>query len=96
MLVNPDRWLLSCVEERDDDSDDLRDSIIDSLRKGEPIWYNKGRSVSAESCDLNDKVAQNQDALICALANKNDAEVLAIMYRLFNQEVESLIDLVSD
>lgn len=95
-MVNPDRWLLSCVEERDDDSDELRESIINSLRKGDHIRYGKSRSVSADGCDLHDKVAQNQEALICALANNNDAEVLAIMYRLFNQEVESLVDLVSD
>ena len=98
VMTNPDRWLQRCAEDADqyEDNEKKKAEVIECLRNNEPIWYAKGRSVTSDNCDLHDKVCQNQQVLMTALANNNDAEVLAIMYRLFNQEVESLVDLVSD
>ena len=76
--------------------EEMHEFICDSILYKNSLNYNNGRgSVTPfHSNDLGDKVHEFSGQLLTAYIQGNDQEILNIMKKLCNDEIESLIDLV--
>ena len=89
-MINPDRWLQSCAEDAMDDEDrwdEENEMILKELRQF---------GVDPRECDLHDKVYSLQKELMQALAKRDDAKILSIMYSMFDVEVSEMTDRAVD
>jgi hypothetical protein len=85
-MVNPDRWLQSCAEDSMDDEvrwEEENEMIYKELRQF---------GVRPVDCELHDKVYPLQKELMQALAKRDDATILSIMYSIFDVEVSEMTD----
>lgn len=97
--MNPDRWLqrgaeeqMDAEDEREEALDKQRAYIIDCIKSGDSITY-YGRSLGIDNCDFHERIAVVQKQLMFAIASGCDQEILKIVNRCFDDEVDSLVDL---
>jgi hypothetical protein len=84
--MNPDRWLQRCAEDAmdgEDNWDEENEMILKELSQF---------GVDPRTCDLHDKVYPLQKQLMQALAKRDDATILSIMYSIFDVEVSEMTD----
>jgi len=92
-MLNPDRWLQRNAEDycgRGDDADrweEENEMILKELKRF---------GVDPRECDLHDKVYPLQKQLMQALAQRDDATILSIMYSIFDVEVAEMTDRAVD
>jgi hypothetical protein len=85
-MINPDRWLQSCAEDSMDDEvrwEEENEMIHKELRQF---------GVRPVDCELHEKVYPLQKELMQALAKRDDATILSIMYSIFDVEVSEMTD----
>jgi hypothetical protein len=94
-----DRWLEQPYADqaaREDEYSDAWHEQYDFIEKcfkdNKPITYG-ARQVSADNCDFYDFVAREQVEILRLMANKDDAGLLKKMKEIYEQNMESLIDL---
>lgn len=94
-----DRWLEQPYTDayaREDEYSDAWHEQYDFIEKcfkdNKPITYG-ARQVSADNCDFYDFVAREQVEILRLMANKDDAGLLKKMKEIYQQNMESLIDL---
>ena len=94
-----DRWLeqpyTDAYAKEDEYSDawhEQYDFIEKCFKDNKPITYG-ARQVSADNCDFYDFVAREQVEILRLMANKDDAGLVKKMKEIYQQNMESLIDL---
>lgn len=94
-----DRWLEQPYTDayaREDEYSDAWHEQYDFIEKcfqdNKPITYG-ARQVSADNCDFYDFVAREQVEILRLIANKDDAGLVKKMKEIYQQNMESLIDL---
>jgi hypothetical protein len=99
MMSSYDNYLAGCWEDqcaREDEYSDAWHEQYDFIEKcfkdNKPITYG-ARQVSADNCDFYDFVAREQVEILRLMANKDDAGLLKKMKEIYEQNMESLIDL---
>lgn len=90
-------WLAR-QDELQEQWEELEDSVIDAIKKGQKLSYgNRNQfTVDPSDSDLYDKVGQIQKQLMLAYVNGNDAELLSLIKQACNKEIIALIDLIGD
>lgn len=94
-----DRWLEQPYADEAARQDEYADAwheqydfIEKCFKDNKPITYG-ARQVSADNCDFYDFVAREQVEILRLMANKDDAGLLKKMKEIYQQNMESLIDL---
>ena len=85
-MVNPDRWLQRCAEDAEDDEirwEEENEMVLKEIRQF---------GVNPAECDLHDRIYPLQKELMQALAKRDDATILSIMYSVFDVEVARMTD----
>ena len=85
-MISPDRWLQRCAEDAEDDEirwEEENEMVLKEIRQF---------GVNPAECDLHDRVYPLQKELMQALAKRDDATVLSIMYSIFDIEVARMTD----
>lgn len=77
--------------------EELHEFVCDSILDKDSIVYNNGRGQLTPyfSNDLGDKLHELSGQVLSAYILGNDEEILKIMHKLCEQEIDSIIDLVS-
>lgn len=90
-------WLAR-QDELQEQWEELEDTVIDAIKKGEKLSYgNRNQfTIDPSDSDLYDKVGHIQKQLMLAYVNGNDAELLSLIKQACNKEIISLIDLIQD
>ena len=84
--MNPDRWLQRCAEDAMDDEirwEEENEMVLKEIRQF---------GVNPAECDLHDRIYPLQKELMQALAKRDDATILSIMYSVFDVEVARMTD----
>ena len=84
--MNPDRWLQRCAEDAMDDEirwEEENEMVLNEIRQF---------GVNPAECDLHDRIYPLQKELMQALAKRDDATILSIMYSVFDVEVARMTD----
>jgi hypothetical protein len=88
--MNPDRWLQSCAEDYMDeegDHEEMREQEHSVLLKeiGSGI-------VTPDEFEIFERLFDDQSDLLKALARNDDKAVLAILYKRFDEGIESIVE----
>jgi hypothetical protein len=85
-MISPDRWLQRCAEDAMDDEvrwEEENEMVLKEIRQF---------GVNPAECDLHDRIYPLQKELMQALAKRDDATILSIMYSVFDVEVARMTD----
>lgn len=77
----------------------LHEEVCDAILNKSQLKYgalNKFTITPFNTNDLDDKIYEYKGQILAAYINGNDEEILAIMKKICDQELDSLVDLIGD
>lgn len=77
----------------------LHEEVCDAILNKSQLKYgalNKFTITPFHTNDLDDKVYEYKGQILAAYINGNDEEIIAIMKKICDQEIDSLVDLIGD